>query len=635
VTKRMLKDQWLHAIFKQIHDAVIVTDETGSIQWMNPAAEDLTGWTQEKAVEKRVSEVAPLIDPEKKIVTDQQVTRILEKGEAFKIGNHLKLVARNGAEIPIEEKGNPIKDDIGNVTGGIFIFRDLSETKRAEEQLLMLKKAFETMQLGITITDSEGLILYTNPAEAKMHGYRIEEMMHKDVRLLAPTHLWNPMKIEQLKEMRSWNRESVNVRKDGTTFPVQLFSDIVINEQGQVIGVVTSCQDITERKKLEAQLLHSQKMEAVGRLAGGVAHDFNNLLTAIIGYSDLLLNSPLRDALAFRSNHEIQEIKKAGEMAASLTHQLLAFSRRQILNPQELDLNEVIGKIKNLLSRLMGEDIEIVTELDPHLCPLKADPVQIQQILMNLMINAQDAMPHGGRITIKTRNFDGNDLNHDQKVEMGSGNFIVLEVTDTGVGMDTEIQSQVFEPFFTTKEAGKGTGLGLSTVYGIVKQSGGNIQLYTKIGKGTTFRIYLPCLKDAVPSSSYREKSLETFQGSETILVVDDDDLLRNYVHRVLQLSGYMVFTARDGEKALKLCREQEPAVDLLLTDIILPGMNGYQLFKELKQETPEMKVVYMSGWTDDKIIDDSFWDSDIVLLQKPFPFHTLMQKIRDVLNSE
>lgn len=388
--------------------------------------------------------------------------------------------------------------------------------------------------------------------------------------------------------------------------------------------------DVTERKKLEEQLRQSQKMEAVGQLAGGVAHDFNNLLTVITGYSDLLLLSIEQE----KQRQDIEQIKKAARQAASLTRQLLAFSRKQVLQPQVLDLNQVVADMEKMLRRLIGEDIELVTMLEPALGRVKADPGQIEQVLMNLVVNARDAMPDGGRLLIETANVVLDEGYTQYQADLKAGSYALLAVSDTGVGMDVAIRSRVFEPFFTTKGPDRGTGLGLATVYGIVKQSGGHIAVYSEPGRGATFKIYLPqieAVSDTRPSD--RAEIGAVFGGNETILLVEDQTEVRNLAARILQQQGYHLLVAAHPEEALVLS-EQTP-IDLLITDVILPQMNGRDLADRLIQAHPEMKALYISGYTDKAMAQHGVLETGTNFLQKPFSPAALSRKVRAVLEEK
>ncbi len=386
-----------------------------------------------------------------------------------------------------------------------------------------------------------------------------------------------------------------------------------------------------EKTRLEEQLRQSQKMEAIGRLAGGVAHDFNNMLTGIIGYADLLLLSLNRDHPLIG---KVEEIKKAGKRAASLTQQLLAFSRKQLLQPKVLDLNAVVNDLKKMLQRLIGEDIVLETTLEPEPWPVKVDPNQMGQVLMNLVVNARDALPQGGQIIIRTAN---SRLDQTQGrrwgVQLQPGPYVLLAVQDNGLGMDEKTLSHIFEPFFTTKELGKGTGLGLSTVYGIIKQSEGYIWVDSRPGQGTVFQIFLPRadgFSDSLPDSS---GSRTLLQGSETILVVEDNDLVRNLTREALQQFGYRVIEAANGELALKVVLEFRDPLHLLLTDVVMPGINGRELAEKVLALRPDIKVLFMSGYTDNAIVQYGILEPGLSFIEKPFSPDVLAGRIRQVLN--
>jgi two-component system, cell cycle sensor histidine kinase and response regulator CckA len=386
-------------------------------------------------------------------------------------------------------------------------------------------------------------------------------------------------------------------------------------------------EDITERMRLEEQLLRSQKLEAVGRLAGGVAHDFNNLLTGILGYADLLHRGLADDDPRRR---DAEEVKRAAERAADLTRQLLAFSRRQVLEPRVLDLNEVVEDMQRMLRRLIGEDIELVTAVEPDLGRVEADPGQLEQVIANLVVNARDAMPNGGRLVIQTANAEVDEtFTSGRAGGMQPGPYVVLEVSDSGAGMDAETQAHAFEPFFTTKEVGKGTGLGLATVYGIVKQSGGFIWVYSEPGEGTTFKIYLPQVEKPVDVAA-APPPRSARGGTETVLVVEDEEVVRDLIGRDLTGRGYSILTAGTGREALAVAAGHDGAIDLVVTDVVMPEMGGLELMQRLTAARPGIKVVYMSGYTERAVADGVV---PRPLLQKPFNASTLADTIREVLD--
>jgi nitrogen-specific signal transduction histidine kinase/CheY-like chemotaxis protein len=394
---------------------------------------------------------------------------------------------------------------------------------------------------------------------------------------------------------------------------------------------VVNSRDVTESRALEEQLRQSQKMEAVGRLAGGVAHDFNNLLTVIGGYGELLLTSTPRGD---PNREPLEEIVAAGERAASLTRQLLAFSRKQVLMPEVLDLNAIVAGMDKMLKRLIGEDVDFVTLLDPSAGHARVDPGQLEQVIMNLAVNARDAMPRGGKLTIETANAELDGAYAQRHATVATGPYVMLAVSDTGVGMDAETQARIFEPFFTTKEKGKGTGLGLSTVFGIVKQSGGNIWVYSEQGKGTTFKVYLPRVEEAPMSREARSGIHSAIQGTETILLVEDESSIRTLARKALESVGYRVVDAKSGPNALELVRKSRDPIHLLLTDLVMPEMAGTELASRLLEDRPELRILYVSGYTDDAVVRHGLLDHRHHFLPKPFTPQILRRKVREVLDA-
>jgi two-component system cell cycle sensor histidine kinase/response regulator CckA len=387
--------------------------------------------------------------------------------------------------------------------------------------------------------------------------------------------------------------------------------------------------DVTERVKLEDQLRHAQKMEAIGQLAGGVAHDFNNLLTVILGHADLLAKTLAADD---RRRTDLDEIVKAADHAAALTRQLLAFSRKQVLQPILLEVNSLVVTTSKMLRRLIGEDIKLVTKLTLVPAAVHADAGQLEQILMNLAVNARDAMPQGGRLSIETAivHLDDSAIQH---VPVRPGPYVVLTVTDTGTGMDEQVRQRIFEPFFTTKERGRGTGLGLATVYGIVKQSGGHLGVESEVGRGTTFKVYLPRAENGAMVEPQIEDAEASPTGSETLLVVEDEHRVRSLARVFLEQAGYQVIDASDPQQAEDLFRQHADRIDLLVTDVIMPGSSGPSLFARLSAARPSLRVLYMSGYTDNAIVQHARLPSDIVFLQKPFSAYGLLCKVRDALD--
>jgi PAS domain S-box-containing protein len=516
-----------------------------------------------------------------------------------------------------------------DIDGSLMILKmgiDITERKRAEEAFISL---VSQAPMGIFIIQN-GKFIVINPGFEAITGYRKEELLGQESACLAiPSHkeMVSREATKRLKGESSTPFEFQFVTKSGEIrWGIETIAPTQFEETRASLGYF---MDITEHKQLEEQFLQAQKMEAVARLAGGVAHDFNNILSVIFGYGDLM-NQTLRpqDPLA----GYLAKIREASDRAAVLTSQLLAFCRKTILAPQILNLNDQLAGVEHMLERLIGEDIEIRMVLDPALEPVKADPGQVDQIVMNLAINARDAMPSGGNLTLETANVYLDEDYARGHTYVTPGHYVMLAVTDNGQGMDAETQAHVFEPFFTTKELGRGTGLGLSTVYGIVKQSGGHIAVYSEVGQGTTFKVYLPRVQEAVAAVSEAKPLAMDLHGSETILVVEDEDMLREIIGRSLKIYGYSVLKARHGGEALLLCERHPEPIHLMLTDVVMPNMNGRELADRLAPLRPDMKVLYMSGYTDNAIVHHGVLETDIFFVQKPFRTKKLIEKIREIL---
>lgn len=494
----------------------------------------------------------------------------------------------------------------------------------------ILEKSFDC----ISLIAADGTILYSSPSLASVLGYSPEEHIGRNTfDLLHPDDAPQVrFQYERLIHNAGSSETSIHRarHKDGSWRWLESRGTNLLHEPS-VRALVINFRDITEQRVAQEQLRQAQKMEAIGRLAGGVAHDFNNLLCVINGYSDLLLqradpDDPAREMLA--------EIKKAGELSASLTRQLLAFSRKQVLALKRLDLNGVIRNVEKMLRRVIGEDIELVTNLAAGLGIIEADPGQMEQVMMNLAVNARDAMPGGGTLRIETANLEWNAAEAPTHSAVPAGRYVVLSVQDTGCGMTPEVKSRLFEPFFTTKGPGRGTGLGLATLYGIIKQSGGHIEVESDPGRGTRFLIYLPVaenLRFAGPSH-YALRPLA--RGTETVLVVEDEHAVRSLTTLVLRETGYQVIEACDGESALRMAERHNGVIDLLVTDVVMPGLGGRQIAERLSQRRPEMRVLYLSGYMDDAVVRQGVLHDEVNFLQKPFMPAMLAQKIREVLDA-
>jgi PAS domain S-box-containing protein len=485
---------------------------------------------------------------------------------------------------------------------------------------------------AIISLNTSGIILTWNSGAERIFGYAAKEAIGQSILFLSTLDRLDeiPRLLERIKRADAVEHfETVRVKKDGTKINVALTLAPIKNLDGQVVGVSSVARDVTESKDLEDMLRQAQKMEAMGQLAGGVAHDFNNLLGVILGYTGLILDRLSPDD----PNHKgIEEIQKAGDRAALLTRQLLAFSRKQVLQPKVLDLNTVVAGTEKLLRRLIGEHIELLVVLSPALGLVKADAGQLEQIIMNLAVNARDAMPAGGQLTIETSNVELSEEYVAQHPSTRPGPYVMLAVTDTGCGMDVKTKAHMFEPFFTTKEIGKGTGLGLSTVYGIVKQTGGSIWVSSDLGIGTAFKIYLPAVNALLEIVSPNDKVEKVASGSQTILIVEDDAALLQVIHQSLEAVGYMILAAHSPAEAIRISESYPGPIHLMVADVIMPGMNGTQLATHLSAPRPEMKVLYVSGYTDDTIVRHGVLEPGLAFLQKPFSPKTLARKVGEVL---
>ena len=517
--------------------------------------------------------------------------------------------------------------------------RRVVEALRETEE--RFRQVYDEAPVGYHELDKEGRIIRVNRRELEMLGYTEKELLGRPVwKFVVEEEITRQVIMAKIAGDVSFHEtfERTYRRKDGTTLPVLIKDRVIPDKKGRITGIRSMIEDITERRraeealrKSEEQLRQWQRVEAIGRLAGGVAHDFNNLLMTIKGCSELLLGE--LDARDSR-REEVEEIRKAAERATALTRQLLAFGRRQVLQPQVLDLNEVVANMGRMLQRLIGEDIHLLTVLDAELWPVKVDPGQFEQVIMNLAVNARDAMPGGGKLTIETANVVLDEKYARRHVSVKPGPCVMLAVTDNGCGMDKETQSHLFEPFFTTKAKEEGTGLGLSTVYGIVKQSGGNIWAYSESGLGTTFKIYLPRVEEAV--KTYKPKVVPTVSpgGSETILLVEDEEAVRAIVSKILQNKGYTVLEAHHGHEALQICKDHQGPIHLMVTDVVMPHMSGRELAERLTSLRPELRVLYMSGYPDKAIAHHGVLEAGTSFLQKPFTLSALECKVRDLLDA-
>jgi len=546
-----------------------------------------------------------------------------------------RIVLPDGSIRHVQDIAYAVTDATGKIVERFGVASDITERKRADAEHIRLVTAIEQSAEAVVITDTQGGIEYVNPAFTRITGYSREEVLGQNPRVLK-SGKQDPEFYQQLWETilkgQPWHGELINRRKDGSFYTEQMSIAPVMDTNGEATHFIATKQDVTEHKVLEAQLHQAAKIEAVGRLAGGVAHDFNNLLTVINGYSELLREKLGSDT---KSGVYLKEILDAGQRAASLTRQLLAFSRRQVLAPQILDLNVVVSNLEKMLRRLIGEDIKLRTILDPALNRMKADPGQIEQVIMNLAVNARDAMPTGGQLTLETHNVELDQAYARSHPSVKPGSHVMLAVSDTGVGMVPETMARIFEPFFTTKEMGKGTGLGLATVYGIVKQSGGSIWVYSEPGQGTVFKVYFPAVMESPAPAELAKTEAGSHAGTETILVVEDEEGVRSLVHEALASSGYKVLETDGAKHALEFSAKYKGPIHLLLTDVVMPQMSGPKVAEEVAALRPGIQVLYMSGYTDDAVVRHGVLSQDMPFIQKPFTPAMLRKKVREVLGGK
>jgi two-component system cell cycle sensor histidine kinase/response regulator CckA len=611
---------------------IFMLDPAGNVSSWNPGAEKSKGYKAEEIIGKHVSCFYPADDvaagkPQLGLQSALDEGRFEEEG---------LRVRKDGSAFWAIVTITNIHDSFGQHIGFANVTRDITERKQAEEMLQLRDRAIASFMQGVVITDPtqpDNPIVYVNEGFLRMSGYDREDVIGKNCRFLqgpktAPEALAQVRSA--LREGRACLLELLNYRKDGTPFWNALSISPLYDAADKLTHFVGVQTDISPFKKLEQQFQQAQKMEAIGQLAGGVAHDFNNLLTIIFGHSELLLllltaDDPNRDA--------IKAISDAAARGAGLTRQLLSFSCRAALETKVLDLNKVVKETENLLRRMIGEDIVLTAVLDPNISRIKADPGQVGQILMNLAVNARDAMPQGGKLTIETSDVELDDAYAAHHSDCTTGRYVMLSVSDTGCGMTPEVQARAFEPFFTTKGPGKGTGLGLATVYGIVKQSGGSINLSSESGHGASFKIYFPVAIEQLHPTPRVQGAATTTSGTETILVVEDEDAVRAIARFALQTQGYTVLQAESGKKALEVIDKHPGRIDLLMTDVVMPGMSGRELAETLSVRYPSLKVLYASGYTDDSVIRHGILQKEVAFLQKPYTPLSLAKKVREVLD--
>lgn len=535
-----------------------------------------------------------------------------------------------------EERCVPVVDEQGDVSLIVIQLRDVTRRRRAQQERERLARAVEQTAETVLITNASGTITYVNPAFEKTTGYSRSEAIGQNPRILRSgehdaafyEQMWRALAAGEV-----WAGRITNRKKDGTLYLEDAVISPMRSTEGEIVSYVAVKRDITEHVKLAEHVQQAQRVESIGRLAAGVAHDFNNMLSPILGYADLLLTQfPASDP----RRNQLEQIRAAAESSRDLVGQLLAFSRKQVLSIEPLDLGRVVMELVKMLERTIGEGITVKVDVRGEPAAVEADPAQIELVLMNLAVNARDAMPDGGILTVTVRDAIVVDRAQPEHPDLEPGHYVLLAVTDTGVGMDEETCAHVFEPFFTTKPRGKGTGLGLPTVHGIVNQHGGRIYATSRPGVGTTFSIYLPtCTGTPAPAPSVPVEVADIQIGAETVMVVEDNHMVRELARTVLQELGYAAITASSGEDCLRIVEHLEPDIDLLLTDVVMPGINGVELYERLVATYPCMRVVYMSGHADNIIGKHALTGEDVRFMQKPFSVRTLADTIRAVLDAE
>lgn len=610
---------------------IIAADVKSHVTMLNPAAEKLFGWSEKEVIGKPI----PVI-PDDEADTAAALHQRLMSGETL-TGVEVRRQKRDGSSVAISLSATPLWDASHRVRGIIGFLTDITERKRAEEALQAAEEKyrgiFENALEGIYQSTPDGKYISANPALARMFGFDSpQELINTRNHITNQEYVTPQSRADFVRELEGrgvvQSFEYQAYRRDGKAIWVSANAHAVRDSEGRILYFEGTVQDITQHRELEQQLRQMQKIEAVGRLAGGVAHDFNNILMAISSYADLLYGRiPEEDA----RRRYVDEISKATDRAASLTQGLLAFSRKQVISPRVLDLNTLIAEQAEMLKRLIPENIELRFLPGDALGRVKVDPGQVEQIVMNLVINARDAMPNGGTILVETGNAELDRTDCGLQNPAQAGNYVMLAVSDNGCGMNAETKAHLFEPFFTTKEQGKGTGLGLAIVFGIVKQSAGHIFLHSEPDHGTTFKIYLPRVEAAAQADN-RGPSDVLFRGNETILLVEDEEAVRESAAEYLAGNGYTVLKAKEGPEALKIAAQHSQPIHLMLTDLIMPKMSGRDLSEKIASIHPETKVVFISGYSDNLLSNEQVLDPKHVLLQKPFRLTILGQRIRETL---
>jgi two-component system cell cycle sensor histidine kinase/response regulator CckA len=629
-------EQKYRRIFEEAIIGIFQSTPEGHLLSVNPALARMYGYDSPEEIIASITDIQHqlYVDPNRR----EEFKRQLEK-DGLVQHFEVQVYRKDGSKMWLSTNTHVVCE--GNtIVRYEGTFEDITDRKLLEDQLRQVQQKYrnivENAVVGIFQSTPEGQYTTVNPAMANMLGYDSPQELVATITDISRQVYVDPNCREEFKRLVkeegvAKNFELQACRKDGSKMWLSANVRAVFKD-GVVVGYEGMNEDITQRKLLEDQLRQSQKMEAVGQLAGGVAHDFNNALGVITGYSDLLqLNLPAGDP----SRGHAEEIAKAGRRAAALTRQLLTFSRKQVIQPVVLDLNAATTELEKMLRRLIGEHIEIIFKRSTSLGRVRMDPSQVEQVLMNLAVNSRDAMPQGGRLCIETANVELDETYARQNAFVIPGSYVMLSVSDTGCGMDKDTQLHIFEPFFTTKDPDKGTGLGLSTVYGIAKQNEGYIVIYSEPGQGTTFKLYLPRLSDTAKLPLRLQMPEVLPGGTETVLVVEDEEALRTLARTCLERNHYHVLDAPDAAAALELARKHQGSIHLLLTDVVMPGMSGRELADQLIASQPEVKVLYMSGYTNDLIGQHGVLDRDAALLEKPFTLHSLLSKVYQALHPQ
>jgi PAS domain S-box-containing protein len=624
----------LRTVFDLSGDAIFIFDGEGHVIEVNQVACERYGYTREEIRRMHIREIDT---PDQAPEIPVRLEKVHRGGAAFFEAMHR---AKDGRLLPTEVNARFVRQ--GDASFIICIFRDIAERKKVEEALRERERELREAQRVAHV----GSWKWDPKADVVTWSEELYHIAGRDPRLKAPafaTELaacytpesWARLRLLVETALRTgapYEADLEVVRPDGTTRWTAVSGEVVRDADGRLAGLRGTVHDITERRKLQEQFCRSQKMEAVGKLAGGIAHEFNNLMTVVTGYCELLLAQRSADD---PDRHAIEEIEKAGDQATLLTRQLLAFSRKQILQPKVISLNEIVYGIETMLDHMIGKNIALKTAIDANLWKVRVDPSQIEQVILNFALNSRDAMPKGGSFCLCTANAMLDASFADRHAGAKTGPYVVLTVRDTGCGMDPATLSRLFEPFFSTKEVGRGVGLGMPMVYGIVKQSGGYIDVESAVGEGTTFRVYFPRAVEEPMEARNAESPADPLAGTEVILVVEDEKAVRDLVVQVLAAKGYRALSAADGNEGLRICKELRGPIDLLLTDALMSGMSGKELSERMTLLHPEMKVLFISGYTRDAIVQQGILPAGTAFIQKPFKIVSLIRKVRDVLDSE